>query len=524
MLQEVSKLFTITIHRPGQKEKGATMSAAKTIRDAVVLDTSVLIHDPEIVKNFSKKIVIIPFVALVELDKKKSDGNGDVAASARHAIRNLESLFRLGDPQKGIATPSGGILFVDHNTFAPKGVARLDPSINDDLIIGTALRWKHRKDAAVRNTATGRFFAGIAQQWEIGETILISKDICLRAKARACGLKVEDYQKDRLVSSATELYTGIVHIPMKEDVLNELEAAFFQEGVKGSGDYLLPHDRVEGLIALPQLLPNACCIFRGKRDVLALYRPPQKEGGAPYFKLVPQPKIPNGGGKCIRPRNIGQAFAYAMLMDPSISLVALSGIAGSGKTLMALTAGLEQVKPEKGKGWYDQIICVRPTQELGNSIGYLKGTLADKMGPWARPIVDALQLIGNGREHEAFETPEKTAKFTLDDLLNDSVESPVKVEPSNFMQGRSLHHKILTVDETQNLRPGDLKKLITRAGKGTKVVLVGDVEQVESPYLDAISNGLSYVIERMKGQPTFGHVTFWESERSHLAELAAKLL
>jgi len=446
-----------------------------------------------------------------------------VAASARHAIRNLESLFAPGDPTSGIVTPAGAVIFTDKETFAPKGANRLNPLLNDDLIIGTALRWHHRKEAAAKNAATGRFFSAITQQYEIGETVLISKDICLRAKAKACGLKVEDYQKDRLVSSASELYTGIVEIPVKDDRLDILEAAFFQSAARGIGENFLERDLVERIIPLPPLLPNACCIFHGKRDVLALYCPPEREGGAPYFRLVLMPKIPAGGGKKIRPRNVGQAFAYSMLANPNLSLVALSGIAGSGKTLIALAAGLEQVKPEKGKGWYNQIICVRPIQELGVSIGYLKGTLADKMSPWARPIVDALQLISDGREHEAYET-ESDKKFTLDDLLTETADSPVKVEPSNFMQGRSLHHKYLIIDEVQNFRPGDAKKLITRAGKGTKVVLVGDVEQVESPYLDAVSNGLSYVIERMKGQPTFGHVTFWESERSQLAELAAKLL
>ena len=499
-------------------------AAAKTIRDVIVLDTSVLIHDPELVNNCHRKIVVVPYVALVELDKKKGDGNGDVAASARHAIRNLNRLYALGDPQQGILAPSGAIVFSDSEIFVPKKI-KLDPLVNDDLIIGTALRWQRRREASFKNAATGRFFSAIAQQWEIGETVLVTKDICLSAKARACGLKVEDYQKDRLVSSASELYTGIVHIPLKEDKLDALEAAFFQGNNGKCNGCFLPREQVESLITLPPLLPNACCIFHGKRDVLALYRPPQKEGNSPYFQLINQPKAPNGGGRNIRPRNVGQAFAFAMLSDPSLSLVALSGIAGSGKTLMALAAGMEQVKPEKGKGWYDQIVCVRPTQELGNSIGYLKGTLADKMGPWATPIRDALQLISNGREQEAFETTaKKTERFTMDDLLNDSTESPVKVEPSNFMQGRSLHHKFLVIDEVQNFRPGDVKKLITRAGKGTKVVLVGDIEQVESPYLDAVSNGLSYVIERMKGRPMFGHITFWESERSELAELAAKLL
>jgi len=445
-----------------------------------------------------------------------------VAASARHAIRNLDKLYALGDPTQGILTPSGAVIFSDQEFFIPKR-ARLDTSINDDLIIATALRWQRRNEASIRNAATGRFFSAVAQQWEIGDVVLISKDICLRAKAKGCGLKVEDYQKDRLVSSASELYTGIARIPAKESELDTLEAAFYGGDAKGIGENSLRRSQIENLVALPHLLPNACCIFHGKREVLALYCLPEKEGGEPYFKLISQPKVPSGGGKKIRPRNVGQAFAYAMLSNPNLSLVALSGIAGSGKTLMALTAGLEQVKPEKGKGWYNQIICVRPTQELGNPIGYLKGTLADKMSPWARPIVDALQLISDGREHEAFET-EGQKQFTLDDLLNESAESPVKVEPSNFMQGRSLHHKLLVIDEVQNFRPGDVKKLITRAGKGSKVVLVGDVEQVESPYLDAVSNGLSYVIERMKGQPTFGHVTFWESERSPLAELAAKLL
>jgi PhoH-like ATPase len=499
------------------------MPTTKILRDVSILDTSILIHDPELVNNCHRKIIVTPFVTFVELDKKKNDGNGDVAASARHAIRNLERLLALGDPRKGILTPSGALLFVDHETFAPRGIPRLNPSINDDLIIGTALRWQHRKEAAARNNATGKFFSAVAQQCEIGEIVLLSKDVNLRVKARACGLKVEDYQKDRLVSSSSELYTGIVRIPMKEDKLNALEAAFYKGGSNGSRENLLQREQIESLVVLPPLLPNACCIFHGMRDVLALYCPPEREKGAPYFQLIPQPKIPNGGGKKIRPRNVGQSFAYTMLSNPNLSLVALSGIAGSGKTLMALAAGLEQVKPEKGKGWYNQIICVRPTQELGNPIGYLKGTLTDKMSPWARPIVDALQLISDGREHEAFET-EGPKQFTLEDLLNDSAESPVKVEPSNFMQGRSLHHKILIVDEVQNFRPSDVKKLITRAGKGSKVILVGDVEQVESPYLDAVSNGLSYVIERMKGQETFGHITFWESERSPLAELAAKLL
>lgn len=505
--------------------------SAKMVRDVAVLDTSVLIHDPELINNCHRKIIVIPYVDLVELDKKKVDGGGntDVAASARHAIRNLNKLYALGDPAQGIETPSGAVIFSDRQIFVPKGfvkgVNELNLSVNDDLIIGTALRWQRHKEASFKNAATGRFFSGISQQWEIGETVLITKDICLSAKARACGLKVEDYQKDRLVSSASELYTGIVRIPMKEDDLDILEATFYEENSNGSGEHFLTRDQVESLVKLPPLLSNACCIFHGKRDVLALYRSPQNDNGTFRFQLINQPKVPNGGGKSIRPRNVGQAFAFAMLSDPSVSLVALSGIAGSGKTLMALAAGLEQVKPEKGKGWYDQIICVRPTQELGNSIGYLKGTLADKMGPWAMPIRDALQLISNGREQEAFETPtEKANRFTLDTLLSDSVESPVKVEPSNFMQGRSLHHKFLIIDEVQNFRPGDVKKLITRAGKGTKVVLVGDVEQVESPYLDAVSNGLSYVIEKMKGRSVFGHITFWESERSELAELAAQLL
>lgn len=501
------------------------MPATKVVRDVAIFDTSVLIHDPEILNNCHRKIIVIPYVVLEELDKKKGDGNADVAASARHAIRNLERLFSPGDPLKGVHTPGGAIIFTDSHTFAPKGVPRLDMSVNDNQIIGTALRWQRRKEAAIKNNATGRFFSDIAQQCEIGDTVLISKDINLRVKARACGLPVEDYQKDRLVSSESELYTGIVHIPTKEDDLDALEAAFFQKGVGSGKENCLGRDEVEGLIKLPPLLPNACCIFRGSRDVLALYRPPEKEGSAHYFQLILEPKIPKGGGKEIRPRNVGQAFAYPMLCDREISLVALSGIAGSGKTLMALVAALEQVKPDRGRGWYDQIIVCRPTQELGNPIGYLKGTLADKMSPWARPIVDALQLIGAGRELEQVETtPPKKRGFTLDDLLNDSADSPIKVEPSNFMQGRSLHHKYLIVDEVQNFRPSDVKKLITRAGKGSKVVLVGDVEQVESPYLDAVSNGLSYVIERMKGQPTFGHVTFWESERSPLAELAAKLL
>jgi PhoH-like ATPase len=497
------------------------MAAATEGKKVFVLDTSVLIHDPETIANLRDNVIVVPFVVLEELDKKKTDGNGS-AAAARHAIRNLDRIFNSvgGLPTSGIPLAGGGFLFVDNKVYFPKGGPQLDVSVNDNRIIGTALRWMRAKDEK-QSPAEKQFFLRMKQRFAVRDVILISKDVNLRVKARACGLKTEDYQKDRLVASEADLYTGIVRMPIGKGEIDLIEAGFYEGRIKGN----VPRSDVESIVKLPELLPNACCIFENDdRNILALYRAPEKEGGEPYFRLVPQSKVPAGGGRKIRPRNIGQSFAYAMSADPSISLVALSGFAGSGKTLMALTAGLDQTKPDNGRGWYRQIIVCRPTQELGNSIGYLKGTLADKMSPWARPIVDALELISSGREREAFETEDKQKVFTLDELLNDSLASPVKVEPANFMQGRSLHHRLLIVDEVQNFRPGDVKKLITRAGKGSKVILVGDVEQVESPYLDAVSNGLSYVIERMKGQPTFGHITLWESERSPLAELAAKLL
>jgi PhoH-like ATPase len=496
------------------------MSSNAELRKIFVVDTSLMIHDPDAFLRFKDNIIVIPFVVLEELDKKKRDGSG-AAGSARHAIRNLDHLRTKGSLVAGVPTPGGGLLLVDMKTYLPKGI-RLDMSINDNAIIGTALRWHHRTDITREDSSERNFFSHFDER--LGEVTLISKDINLRVKSEACGLRAEDYQTDRLVASENDLYTGIVRIGVNEDQLGQIEAAFYEGSMNPLGSPL-KQEYVDALISLPSLLPNACCIFIGdERDgheVLALYK--VSEDGKAQFHPVPFPKVPRGGGKKIQPRNIGQAFAYFMLSDPTISLVTLSGIAGSGKTLMALAAGLEQTLPERGKGWYRQIIVCRPTQEIGNQIGYLKGTLADKMSPWAKPIVDALELIANGREMEAYETV-SPKKFTLDDLLGESANSPVKVEPANFMQGRSLHHRLLLIDETQNYRPGDMKKLITRCGKGSKAVLVGDVDQVESPYLDAVSNGLSYVIERFKGQTTFGHVALWESERSPLAELAAKLL
>lgn len=208
-------------------------------------------------------------------------------------------------------------------------------------------------------------------------------------------------------------------------------------------------------------------------------------------------------------------------MDTEIRILTFAGIAGSGKTLMALLAGLRQTVDLKR---YEEILVYRSNSEIGEKLGFLKGSLKQKFGPWAVPIYDVLHLIALGGELELFETTgKKRPNYDLEQLFS---QNKIAIDPINFIQGRSLHYKFVVVDETQNFKPGDIKKVITRVGKGTKIVLTGDIDpaQIQNPYLDSLTNGLSHVIERVKGQPMFGHLSLQKSERSDIAQIAAQLL
>jgi PhoH-like ATPase len=485
-----------------------------------VLDTSVLIHDYRSPLNFGDNIVIIPFVVLEELDTHK-ESRRDTAMPARRAIRVLDELREKGNLIKGVATPGGGILIVDGKNYSPTDIS-IRPTTADNIIICTGYKWQqyirqqqplHHQKAKRETKKRDNVVDWITQHFQIGEVKIVSKDINLRVKSEACGVATEDYKHDRTIKSENEVYSGIIHIPITPGNFKEFSGMLCDSGPAGT----LQED-FDGLVAFPQLIPNQCCVFHTPdgKNVLAIY----KRNGDARFVHVPKPSIGKGHVGVVA-RNIEQAFALALLRDPSISLITLAGIAGGGKTLMALLAGVEAVI----QGPYSQLLIYRPNTELGEPMGYLPGTLDEKFEPWKQPIIDNLELISAGGETgpKDGKSDTKSKKWQLDikGLLS---QKKISIEPVNFIQGRSLHYRFVIVDETQNFRPGDIAKVVTRIGKGAKIVLTGDIQQVVNDYLDASTNGLTHVIEGMKGENLFGHVTFVDSERSELAEIAARRL
>jgi len=342
-------------------------------------------------------------------------------------------------------------------------------------------------------------------------------------RARACGLTARDYFGDRSREIDNLPYSGIAEIMVDDAVFQELSFVLHQKRT-------IPAAEVGKLHKLPQLEPNQCCVFGtgGGKVTLAIYK---KNGGEnPFFRYVEKPVTnETGRRKGVHPKNIYQAFFHALMSDPTIKIVTADGIAGSGKTLIALLAGLEQLEQGAREGLqqlsadkeiFDEIIAYRPNFELGKELGYLPGTIEEKFDRWARPILDNLNLLERG-----VLDPSGAAKspilYDIKTLLKDG---KVTVEPINFIQGRTLHRKMVLVDETQNFSPSDVKALVTRAGEGTLFVLTGDPGQIANPYLDRLSNGLTHVINRFRGQEIFGHITLVGSLRSYLAERGAELL
>lgn len=488
-----------------------------------VLDTSVHVLDPRAPLILSDgNVVVDPFPVLEELDGLKSSSR-DAAPYARTAIHVLDDLRSRGDLSRGVSTPGGGVFIVDSQHAVPSDLA-IQPNTPDNVIICTAYKWlqrirqrkgqqpkarpqkphnqkpQHRKRDAIDL---------ILDRFPASDVRIVSRDFNLRVKAASCGITAEDYQHDKAVKSEDEIYSGLITIPIASRNFQE----FAQLLCKSAPGGITPEE-IDGLAAIPKLIPNQCCVFQTdeKQSILAIFK---DNDDAPRLVHVPKPRQQNGRG--IAPRNIGQAFALAMLRDPSITLVTLSGIAGSGKTLMALLAGIEAVTSDGSP--QENLLIYRPNAEIGERMGFLPGSIDEKFEPWKIPVIDSLELLSRGTELVAPGTKAQK-QFKVKDLLG----SKISIEPINYIQGRSLHGKYVIVDETQNLRPSDVTAIITRVGKGTKIVLTGDVKQIANDYLDTASNGLTHVIQNMRGERLFGHITLWESERSELAELAAKRL
>lgn len=432
-----------------------------------VLDTNVLLFDPNSINKFGNNKVFIPLIVVEELDRFKKDQNEN-GRNARHFARLVDKLREKGSLVNGVPLEASGSLQISILREPLTTHVGIDLTINDNLILANALYLKENKE----------------------NVVLITKDINLRLKADALGLRAEDYETSEI--SIDELYSGQRTFEVELSRLTEFEKSRFLELDEKekkqffANEYLIIHE-----------------IGNPSHRLLGRYH--KAKGG-----IVPLIRVREGVWG-VHPKNIEQQFAFDALLNEEISLVSLVGKAGTGKTLLAIAAGLELAI---GKQLYSRVLVSRPIVPMGRDLGFLPGDVNEKLGPWMQPIFDNIDfLFGNQRA--------SNQTTTWDELINQGL---LHVEPLTYIRGRSLPGQYMIVDEAQNLTPHEIKTIITRAGEGTKIVLTGDSEQIDNPYLDSINNGLVYCIDRLKKEEIVAHTKLVQGERSPLSEIASELL
>lgn len=425
-----------------------------------VIDTNVFVHKPDCVLSFRDNEVVIPLWVLEELDKLKSYSD-ERGRNARHAIRFLDELGRKGNLSDGVKMDNGSVLRVVLSTRAEPPSDMLSDTVDNKIIL-TAY--------------------DIAQKG--GTVFFVSKDINARVKATALGIRAVDYEKQTV--NIDKLYPGYTELDATADTVSAMSSAKRVSWPDSfpPNHYVLLHDRVH------------------EETVLTRYDPCAGE------LVFVDHRMPSVAG--VRPLNDQQRIAFDLLLDESVSLVTLVGKAGTGKTLLALAAGLKMTVEARS---YSRVLVSRPVIPMGKDIGFLPGQKNEKLSHWMQPLFDNLEYILSVYKRQSIKSAEQ--------LINSKV---IELEALSYIRGRSLPGQFIVIDEAQNLSPHEVKTIVSRAGEGSKVVLTGDPYQIDSPYLDANSNGLSFLVEAFKGQDLFGHVTLQRSERSRLAELAAELL
>lgn len=431
-----------------------------------VLDTSVYLTDASCVKAFKNNDIVIPLKVLEEIDKHKKRQDS-VGSQARAIIRKLDEFRSKGSLSKGVRIEKGlGMIKV--SSYNPLCLPDdLDLEDSDNQIIATALS---EQDVA----ASSR------------KVVVVSRDINMRVKCDALGLMTEDYQAEQVVENSEGLYTGRAEILVDEQQIDK-----FYNGeeiwIDNEEHKLYPNQFV-------MLISNS----NEKKTALARFL----DYSRPLKKII----SPNTKIWGLSARNKEQQFALELLMDPALPVVSLVGKAGSGKTLLALATALEQTFQTKQ---YKKIVVTKPVEPVGKDIGFLPGSMEEKMMPWLAPIQDNLQfLMGND-------------KATLQMYID---EGQIEVEAMTFIRGRSIANAFIVIDEVQNMTQHEIKTVLTRVGEGTKIILTGDIEQIDNVYIDATNNGLSYVVERLKDESVTGHVTLLKGERSKVATIAATKL
>ncbi len=443
-----------------------------TGRRTYVLDTNVLLYDPGSLHAFDEHDLVLPITVIEEIDRFKRDLN-ETGRNARTFSRQLDAMRSAGSLSKGVPLPHGGTLMVDLGLDSDQLPRNFEPNTNDNRILATV--------------------HSLARKRPLGSVIFVTRDVNMRLKADALGIQAEDYEHAHI--QFDENYTGVAERDVPERAIQDL----YQRGWVSLED--------------SDLYSNQFVILRAadrsdNQSAMGRYDERQQR-----IVRVQRQKDAVWG---IYPRNKEQIFALDLLLDDSVRLVTLDGIAGTGKTLLAIACGLQKVADE---GSYRRLVVARPIFPLGRDVGFLPGDISEKLNPWMKPIFDNLELLLNGEDDGQPKRGRGAPSYQP--LIDQKI---IEVEPLTYIRGRSIPHQFLIIDEAQNLTPHEVKTVITRAGDGTKVILTGDPYQIDNPYVDATSNGLTYVVEHFKGQSLAGHVTLKKGERSELAETAARLL
>ena len=457
-----------------------------------VLDTNVLMHDPMCLFQFEEHDVYLPMIVLEELDSHKK-GMTEVARNARQTSRSLDALAANpgADMQQGLPlaatghVEAGGKLFFQTQMMDVSLPMSLPQGKADNQILGVV--------QALVNLHAPR------------EVVLVSKDINMRVKARALGLAAEDYQNDKVLDDGDLLYSGAMALPA--DFWNRHGKAI-ESWQQGSHTFY----RISGPL-VPSLLINQFVYLEAPGEPSLYARVTEIRGKTAVLKTLKDFGHAKHSVWGVTTRNREQNFAMNMLMDPDVDFVTLAGTAGTGKTLMALAAGLTQVLDDRR---YTEIIMTRATVSVGEDIGFLPGTEEEKMGPWMGALDDNLEFLAKGDGGNAGEWGRAAT--------NELIRSRIKIKSMNFMRGRTFMNKYVIIDEAQNLTPKQMKTLITRAGPGTKIICMGNLAQIDTPYLTEGSSGLTYAVDRFKGWAHGGHITLARGERSRLADFASEVL
>jgi PhoH-like ATPase len=439
------------------------------VKKNYILDTNVLLHDPDSLLSFEENDVLLPIEVIEEIDRFKREST-ELGQNARTVSRMLDGFRGAGRLSEGVSLPNGGelrIIFHKNGDNGKNGHRIFSNDSIDNRILSLACDIKTARPKS--------------------QTVLVTKDINLRIKADALGLLAEDYENDRVLIK--DLYTGMIELTMPADKIAKFRA---------NGEIELNGGK--------QYFPNEYCTLieetNPKRTALA-------KVDTTAAKLVPIIDCREGVWG-IKPRNREQHFGFDALLDDRVKLVTLMGKAGTGKTLLAMAAGLKRTVMDRE---FRRLVVARPTISMGKELGFLPGSLEEKLAPWMQPIHDALEMLGDlnmGHEHRR-----------SGDLMR---SGSIVVEALSYIRGRSIANQFMIIDEAQNLTPLEAKTIITRVGHGTKIILTGDPYQIDNPYVDSSSNGFNYIVSRFRAEAIAAHIEFQKGERSELAELADNIL